>query len=198
MGADGSFYHVGSGLGAGTMAAPRVRRGLTLYFTLPLSRALVEGRSRLRDAIAHNLDAPARRVFVDAVAPRARVWVVSWIAYYIGLEWVTFVFGGGNLILSVPSAALVISFTATSLHRLPTASGAVWLALASIGTSTGLIVGIGFAVYTVMATLDLGGYMDIGLLVGPPILGGVILAFGSVVYLVRASYRDDTWYRGLR
>ena len=172
--------------------------GLTLYFPFPLSLTLLQARERLREEVSRDLEARARPIFLSTVLPQARTWVVLWAAYFIALEVVAFfVIGGGNLVFSVPSGALVTGFMGVGLYRLPKASNAVWLAFSTLGMGAGVLVGAGALVFATMSALDLGGYSDIGLLVGPPVIGGATLTVGSIAYLLYAAKQDDGWYRAL-
>ena len=51
--------------------------------------------------------------------------------------------------------------------------------------------------FLVMDRLDMGGYMDIGLLFFPPMVAGLILvSFGARV-IIRVTRRDESWYEKL-
>jgi hypothetical protein len=51
--------------------------------------------------------------------------------------------------------------------------------------------------YQVMDRLDLGGYMDIGLLFLPPMVAGIILVAFGVRVGVGVLRRDEWWYQQL-
>ena len=143
--------------------------------------------------------APARRIFFDSIRTRARRWLAWWGLYYVALELIAFfLWGGSNLIFSLPSAGLVTSLTAVGLHRLRVAESALGLALWSGGAALTLTFVVGLVVYWVMVTFGLGGYSGVGLIFGPPIYGGLIAALGSALYLARAVREDDAWYRLFR
>jgi hypothetical protein len=170
----------------------------TAYFSIPVASAALDGLEAARSDPSTGAQGSARRRFWDVVRPRAFRWLWIWLVFYLLLEsMLLFVAGGMHLVLSLPSAGIVSLMVPSGLWALAWtgsrgAIAAICLAVPTVGG--GLLWGV---IYQVMDRLDLGGYMDIGLLVLPPMVAGVTLVAFGVRVGVQVLRRDESWYQQL-
>ena len=169
---------------------------LPFVFAFPLCRAFLRGIASARDSMRDAVGESPVTVFRKELRPRFRIWFVLWAGYFVVLEvYLLTVAGGANLIVSIPSATMVLLMVTSCFIWAPRCKGLwplVWLAFLTPPMAFVLVC---VAAYALVDFLDMGGYMDIGLLTIPPLIASLFLVVAAIVTLIWVKRKGDAWFR---
>lgn len=168
----------------------------TVYFSIPVTLAGLEGLTQARRSMAADGSGSTRAAFWSVVRRRALRWLGLWVVFIILLAVIlVLVWGGMVLVFTLPSVG-VASLTALC---------ALWMLRWTF--HPGLIVSFSLVVPTVafallwsltfllMDSLGFGGYSGIALFFVPPMVAGGGVFAVTIWMAVGLHRRDELWYR---
>ena len=178
----------------GLFALPPVT--VLFFFLLPLCQAFLNGIAAARDSMRGGSGRSARERFRRVLLPHVFIWLVLWSVYFVVLEAYLFkVVGGGNLIVSVPSAGLVLLMVASCFIWAPRCKKLWPLVLLTFLTPLIAFPLAYIPAFAFVYFFGPRGYMDLGLVMIPPLIASLFLVVAAIVTWIRTKRKGDAWFR---
>ncbi|MHC4857293.1 MAG: TlpA family protein disulfide reductase [Planctomycetota bacterium] len=165
-----------------------------LYFVFPLCGSFFQGIAEARNSSLNNSARSPTQVFRNSLRPRLCLWVALWTIYFVALEIYLYrVVGGGNLVVSVPSIALILMMSASCQLWAPRCKKLYTLILLTLFTPP-LVLFLFYALsFGFVFCFGPHGYMGLGLVTVPPLLSSILTVIAVVVMWVRVRIQGDNW-----
>lgn len=169
---------------------------LPFFFLLPLCDGFLHGIAAARESMRGGASVSPTASFRQVLRPRMCLWLVLWILYFASLEAYLFKFaGGGNLIVSLPSAGLVLLMVASCLFWAPRCRKRSTLAILTLLTPL-LVVLVSYPLaFSFVYFIGPRGYMDLGLATIPPLISSAILLVAAIGVWLWSRHQGDAWFR---
>ena len=169
---------------------------IPFFFLLPLCEAFLHGIVAARESLRNDPSGSPTLSFRRVLQPRMRLWFVLWSFYFVMLEVYLFkVAGGGNLIVSLPSAGMVLLMVSSCLFWAPKCRKLSTLMLLTLLTPL-LVAFFSYPLaFAFVYFIGPRGYMDLGLVTIPPMVSSTFLLITAIGTWLWARRQGDDWFR---
>ena len=173
---------------------------MMFLFLAPLCQGFSLGIAHARDSVSDPASVSTTARFRRMVRPRIGCWLVIWTAYLIVLDlYVAKVVGVRGLLVSLPSAGLVLLMTASCLVWAPRCRKLRTLALLTLLTPLVAFILSGFIAFKITWLLSSLGviqwYSGLEFLVLPPLITSGLLFVTAIGAWFWVRRKGDAWLR---